>query len=145
MLRGFGVVLPPLLTIVVLIWAWTTIESYVLRPVENLVRSGIVWAIQDSPSEVPAEATSIGERRMDGFTFDGMRYVPDPTGRKFIPEHVKKIVDENADEFEPNTPAPASAIPARWDPRVPVRGNARGAWMLDGPDPGSTPPAGLTS
>lgn len=39
-LRGFGVILPPLLTIVVLIWAWTTIETYVLRPVEGLIRSG---------------------------------------------------------------------------------------------------------
>lgn len=113
-LRGFGVILPPLLTIVVLIWAWATIESYVLRPVENYVRTAVVWGIAPSKtfSKVPAGAIAAepDQRRIDGgFTFEGVRYLPDPTRRRFIPDYVIKIVDENAGEFGPNTPAPASA------------------------------------
>ena len=33
-LYGLGVVLPPLLTIVVFLWAWNLISAYVLVPVE---------------------------------------------------------------------------------------------------------------
>lgn len=108
-LRGLGVVLPPLLTIVVLIWAWNTIENYVLSPIESKVRSGIVWAISETFSEIPSDAKATGARRVDGFNYKGTTFVPDPTGRRFLPEDVKKIVDEHADYFGPYTPAPASA------------------------------------
>lgn len=108
-LRGLGVVLPPLLTIVVLIWAWSTIESYVLQPIEVGIRHAIVWSVRDTYSEVPSEATAIGERRLDGFTYRGTRYVPDPTARRFIPEYVKTMVDEHADYFGPYAPPPASS------------------------------------
>ncbi|TWU33014.1 DUF502 domain-containing protein [Novipirellula artificiosorum] len=110
-LRGLGVVLPPLLTIAVLIWAWGTIESYVLRPIESSIRSAIVKAIAPSRtySAVPQGAIPTGERRLDGFTLRGERYVPDPTNRRFLPEEVVNTVNENADRFGPYTPAPASA------------------------------------
>jgi uncharacterized membrane protein len=112
-LRGLGVVLPPLLTIVVLIWAWNTIESYVLRPIETVIRSSIVLYEENTGgtlTEVPAGATATGERRLDGFNYRGTRYVPDPvTGRRFIPQHVVRLVDENADYFGPDAVRPASA------------------------------------
>jgi uncharacterized membrane protein len=133
-LRGLAVVLPPLLTIVVLIWAWNTIESYVLRPIETVIRSGIVLYIENTGgtlAEVPPDATPIGERRLDGFTYQGTRYVPDPaTGRRFIPENVVRIVNEKAEYFGPDAAKPASAnaywhryVQAEWMPRwfvVPV-------------------------
>jgi uncharacterized membrane protein len=127
-LRGLGVILPPLLTIAVLIWAWTTIESYVLRPVENLIRTRLVLAIQDSPSSRPADAEAAGDRKEDGFIDHGKLYVPDPTGRRFIPEEVKKTVDENADVFEPNTPAPANAR-AYWNRYVELKFMSR-RWVV---------------
>ncbi|WP_146459691.1 DUF502 domain-containing protein [Rubripirellula tenax] len=108
-LRGLGVVLPPLLTIVVLIWAWNTIESYVLGPIESQIRRAIVWKIEDTYAEVPRGAIATNERRLDGFTYEGKRYVPDPTGRRFFPEYVKSIVDERTDYFGPFAPPPASA------------------------------------
>ena len=56
-LRGLAVVLPPLLTIVLFLWAWNLIESYVLTPVENLGRYGLVMYFQqDARTELPAEA-----------------------------------------------------------------------------------------
>ncbi len=112
-LRGLAVVLPPLLTIVVLIWAWNTIESYVLRPIETVIRSSVVLYAENTGgtlSEVPSAATATGQRRLDGFFYQGREYVPDPaTGRRFIPAQVVKIVDENADYFGPNAVRPASA------------------------------------
>jgi hypothetical protein len=40
LLRGLAVVLPPLLTVVILLWAWNTIALYMLVPAENLARLG---------------------------------------------------------------------------------------------------------
>ena len=112
-LRGLGVVLPPLLTIVVLIWAWSTIERYVLSPIEAGVRYAIVWKFSDfdhlTLSEVPKGALSTGNKKLEGFVYEGTTFVPDPTGRRFFPEYVKKLVDENAEWFGPFSPAPASA------------------------------------
>ena len=74
-LRGLGVVLPPLLTIVVLIWAWSTIESYVLTPIESWVRWGIVVNVENTLSEIPADAQpTLTSKRTEGFTFEGIRY-----------------------------------------------------------------------
>ncbi len=46
-LRGLGIILPPLLTIIVLVWALNLIESYVLRPVESVLTQTIVFCIQE--------------------------------------------------------------------------------------------------
>ena len=47
-LRGLGVVLPPLLTILLFIWAWTTIETRVLVPIEHAAQ----WAVAQSVAEI---------------------------------------------------------------------------------------------
>ncbi len=106
-LRGLGVVLPPLLTIVVLIWAWNTIENYVLRPIESGIRHTIVWSIDETYAGVPAGAMPTnGVRRLDGFTYNGTRFVPVQGNRRFIPDYVKTLVDEKTDSFGPYTPSP---------------------------------------
>ena len=110
-LRGLGVVLPPLLTIVVLIWAWNAIENYVLQPVETGIRHAIVWSISETYPEVPqgAEPAEMDGLLVDGFVYQGRHYVPDPTGRRFLPAHVVRLVDEHAEYFGPFAPPPASA------------------------------------
>jgi uncharacterized membrane protein len=110
-LRGLGVVLPPLLTIVVLIWAWKTIEIYVLRPIESGIRHAIVLSVEETYSEVPVDAMplSIGTPRLNGFIHQGTTFVPVQNNRRFIPDYVKKLVEERSEYFGPYTPAPASA------------------------------------
>ena len=113
-LRGLGVALPPLLTIVVLIWAWNTIESYVLRPMESVVRSSVVWYMESNNGTVsdppPNAFTEEGAKRADGFTYDGYAYVLDPvTAQRFLPKYVVDKVDENIDYFGPDAVRPASA------------------------------------
>jgi uncharacterized membrane protein len=42
-LRGLGVLIPPLLTVVILLWVISTTRLYVLEPVNTGVRDAIVW------------------------------------------------------------------------------------------------------
>lgn len=57
-LRGLGVVMPPLLTLVLFIWAWATIDSYVLRPIENGIGHVVVFFSMRHGvySEIPEDA-----------------------------------------------------------------------------------------
>jgi len=52
-LRGLAVVMPPLLTVVVFVWLWHTVESYILRPLESGARFVIVNVIADSHDQIP--------------------------------------------------------------------------------------------
>ncbi|MEM9828939.1 MAG: hypothetical protein AAF958_20300, partial [Planctomycetota bacterium] len=109
-LRGLGVALPPLLTIVVLIWAWNSIDNYVLQPIETGVRQIIVWGIEDTYSEVPLNARPTnGKNSLDGFIVNNRRFVPDSTGRRFFPETVKKTVDDQLDSFGLTATTPVTA------------------------------------
>ena len=53
-LRGVGVLAPPLLTVLIFIWAGSTIHEYVIRPVSNCAREGLVWCVADIRNDVPA-------------------------------------------------------------------------------------------
>ena len=46
-LRGLGVVLPPLLTIVIFVWVGNTVANYLLEPMERAAERAIVWNIKD--------------------------------------------------------------------------------------------------
>ncbi len=54
-LRGLAIVMPPLLTIVLFIWAWSIIEHYVLVPIEGASGNVIVWWNQETLVEPPAD------------------------------------------------------------------------------------------
>lgn len=70
MLRGLGVLLPPLLTIVILVWIWQTVKGYVLEPVTTEVRNLLVLRLADVRNEVPAGATPTA----DGFVLESIPY-----------------------------------------------------------------------
>ncbi len=46
-LLGMAVVLPPVLTVVILLWAINTVRQYLLTPVEDSVREFLVWRNAD--------------------------------------------------------------------------------------------------
>lgn len=120
-LRGLGVVMPPLLTLVLFIWAWNLIESYVLIPVESGIRHAVVWTIQDIRPVVPADAVAVDPTdAAAGFTYNGLLYIPDPTGRRYLPLHVVQFVNENLDRLGPYQPTPANAS-AYWHRYVELR------------------------
>lgn len=127
-LRGLGVVLPPLLTIVVLIWAWNAIESYVLRPVEAGIRQTLVWRFSETYASIPENAVvdRTIEKAGRGFTFNGEAFVPDPSGRRYLPKTVVDRVNAEIDDWPSRElPRTANAYWARyveiaWMPRTVV-------------------------
>lgn len=120
-LRGLGVVLPPLLTLVLFIWAWNAIENYVLLPVESGIRHAVVWTIRDIRAAPPADAQPLpDESPSAGFIYNGVEYVADPTGRRYLPRPVVQYVNDNLDRLAPYQPAPATAS-AYWHRYVELR------------------------
>jgi len=75
-LRGLGVVLPPLLTIALFFWAWSLVESYVLGPVDWAARTLVVTAIADI-SDVKSDTAA---KEVD---------------RKYIPQDIYDAVQES--------------------------------------------------
>lgn len=68
-LRGFGIVLPPILTIVIFAWVGQTVSQYVLTPVENGARDviAIVMYQRNTLQEIPDaaegdETAMVGDR-----------------------------------------------------------------------------------
>ena len=89
-LRGLGIVLPPLLTIVVFLWAWTLIHTYMLRPVETVTSWVLIRWEWDVRREQP------GLEEID--RFHQLR-----TGH-WIPMHVYAAVTANPGDTPPHTP-----------------------------------------
>ena len=109
-MRGLGVVLPPLLTIVALIWVWTMIETKMLQPTEWMVRSAIVWVAPPFLGETLDEVPKNALINPDGtFNYQGMEYVAGPNGRKYLPSRIVTTVEANADYFGKDAPALVSA------------------------------------
>jgi uncharacterized membrane protein len=53
-LRGVAVVLPPLLTVVILLWVWSTVQAFVLGPVEHGAEAVLYYSLADirTPAEI---------------------------------------------------------------------------------------------
>lgn len=105
-LRGLALVMPTLLTIVIFLWAWSIIESYVLQPIEKGARHIIVWSIKDVHEVVPEGKVHIDQKdeRVEGFTFQGQKYVRfDPQQAKWIPLLVRETVNASPSESPPTT------------------------------------------
>src|SRR5688500_7803030 len=74
--RGMDILMPPLLTVVILVWVWTTIEQNVLGPVQNGVRNVIAWAISDIHEQLPdAEADDSTRYGLPIYHHDGKEYL----------------------------------------------------------------------
>lgn len=84
-LRGLGVVMPPLLTIVIFLWVGRTVQDYVLTPVSDGVRNTIASAMARG---VPEDLS--GPRP----TVDDKTYMRLPSG-SYVPVNVYNVVNAN--------------------------------------------------
>jgi uncharacterized membrane protein len=95
MLRGLGVLCPPLLTILIVVWAVHTTKSYFLEPVTDWAREGLVWCLadvrEDLPAPVPPEKTVLKDNRLYQQLDNGT----------FIPHSVYERVQKQPDESPP--------------------------------------------
>jgi uncharacterized membrane protein len=76
------VLLPPLLTIVILVWIWQTVNAYVLEPVTTETRNLLAIKLADVRNELPAGAKPADEPGV--FIYDGRPYRQLENGQ-FIP------------------------------------------------------------
>ena len=76
-LRGLGVVLPPLLTIALFFWAWSLVESYVLGPVDWAARTLVVTAIADiSDTKTATAVKKVGRNYIPQDIYDAVKESP---------------------------------------------------------------------
>ncbi len=78
-LRGLGVVVPPLLTIVIFLWVGGTVHHYVLKPVTAGTRDALAWAVADVRENMhdpdPSTRTATVDDRVF-YRLDNDTYVP---------------------------------------------------------------------
>ncbi len=95
--RGLAVLAPPLLTVLIILWAINTTKSYFLEPVTAWAREGIVWAIYDVRWELPLEKPGGRTAKV------GDKVYHELDNGSFIPEHVYAVVHRQSGELAPNT------------------------------------------
>ena len=92
-LRGLAVVLPPLLTIVILLWVFGTVKQYLVDPVLSGARAGLVWAVADIRNEKDFPQSDWGKpaaRTDDGLVFQRLK------GGAYIPLAVYERVERDS-------------------------------------------------
>lgn len=78
-LRGIAIVLPPVLTIVTLLWVASTVQVYVLRPVTVGAREVLIWWLSDVRLEPDDAAPGKPTMIVGGRTYERLesgQYVP---------------------------------------------------------------------
>lgn len=85
-LRGLGVLAPPLLTVLIFIWIVSTVNQFVLRPVNALTAEALVWMVGDIRSDLPRPRP--GQRQVT--VPDGVYWLAED--ERFIPMYVYEAV-----------------------------------------------------
>ncbi len=91
LVRGLAVLLPPLLTIVILVWVWNTVADYLLVPLEGAARRVLVT--QYEKSIVPAATVPAAEIVEGRALIDGQPYRQTRDG-DFVPTEHYDVVEE---------------------------------------------------
>ena len=79
LLRGLSLLLPPILTVVILVWVINTVETYVLEPVQLSAREVLVWAMADVRKAPEAAGQNQATLMEDGRSYSRLasgEYVP---------------------------------------------------------------------
>ena len=100
-LRGLAIILPPLLTIIVFVWALNLIETYVLRPVESALTQSIVYyveEIEENPSVEEKLASEQYTRRGDEVINSEGRTISQVSNGQWIPKEVVEVAENSPGE-----------------------------------------------
>ncbi len=96
-LRGLAVLSPPLLTVLIIVWTINTTKSYLLQPMTDWAREGLVWSLSDVRENLPLDAPGSNTATVDGRVF---RRLEDET---FIPQAVFERVRRQPGQPPPIT------------------------------------------
>ncbi len=109
--RGLAVAMPPLLTIVFFVWAWSTIDGYILGPIEATARHIIVFSISDvrDEDEINKELASLSEpdarlkKEDNTVVFNSVDGPLVKVNKNFIPKEIYDTVELNPGTDRPTT------------------------------------------
>ncbi len=78
-LRGLAVMLPPVLTVVIFLWIFGTVQAYLLGPVRNITVAVVTWSVQDihyglQLSDAEAKTAKLGDKVYQ--QLDNRQFVP---------------------------------------------------------------------
>jgi uncharacterized membrane protein len=85
-MRGLGLLVPPLLTMVIVLWFISTTRQYVLDPVNALAREALIWRLSDVREGLPITGPDPRTSIVNGETYYRL---PDAT---FVPQRVYDYV-----------------------------------------------------
>jgi len=88
-IRGLGAFLPPLLTVLILIWVINTTKSYVIEPLTYAAREGLVWIMTDIRYDLPQVKPTDQTADVEGHVYRRLH------SGAFIPEHVYDTVQQS--------------------------------------------------
>lgn len=84
-LRGLGILLPPLLTIVILLWIGNTVALYLLEPLEQTVR----WVMVDHLADIRSPSSTFRRpNNADAVVIEGGEYTVSAQGTVVIDDEV---------------------------------------------------------
>jgi hypothetical protein len=95
--RGLAVLCPPLLTVLIFVWAINTTKSYFLEPVTSWARDGLVLYLADVREDLPLQGPALRTAVADGQVYYRL------DGGAFIPQYVYERVQK-----QPGEPPPTS-------------------------------------
>lgn len=102
-MRGFAIILPPLLTVVIFIWLGVSIKNYIVSPIYHGAKAGLIFLTADI---VPDSQLSAEARQWE-ITRRGAAYVRLAEG-KYIPKDIFNAVKD--DTTLRSLPMPRSAV-----------------------------------
>ena len=98
-LRGLAVLLPPLLTVLIIVWTINTTKVYLLEPVIDWARGGFVWYLADVREDLKLDSPDAKTATFDDRTY---QHLDDGS---FIPHSVYERVHHNPGHPPPLTGA----------------------------------------
>ena len=96
-LRGLGVLAPPLFTVLIFFWVLNATYVYVLKPVTAGVREAVVGVVADIRKDLPLSDPATQTAVADGRVYHRV------TNGTFVPEVVYDRVEANPGKAMPNT------------------------------------------
>lgn len=97
--RGLGVLLPPLLTIVIFVWVGNTVANYMLSPMESLARRGLTTYYQQKI--VGSDKIPVGDITNGIAEYEGQLYQQTGDGRFVLEKHYDYVREQLGSEPMP--------------------------------------------
>ncbi|HMP05954.1 MAG TPA: DUF502 domain-containing protein, partial [Lacipirellulaceae bacterium] len=113
LVRGLAVLLPPLLTIVILVWVWNTVANYLLTPLEGVARRVLVTHYE---KDIVAESAVPADEIVDGRALIDERPYRQARDGDFLPTEQYDVVEKYYGRAQ--MPAQAKGVSAAYVERT---------------------------